>query len=421
MRKSLLIFLLLLISISIRADYLFTSLSANIKEEPESDAATLENVPEGTRLILLDNGAQTPNGYYHVKSASGTEGWVYRNRGRRYADDDGPSPATAGGSTTSTTTSAENVEVTAIDVGSGLSCLIKLPNNKYIIYDAGYVSPVTTFLQSKLNSGASIEMLILSHTDNDHWGAVANIINTYRVKKVYRTSYREGTPTADAYNKGVEAITNVNYPLEDHDLGQEGDLQPGTVLYNKDGVRLTALCGFKEPVAAWNLKDAKANNAISIVVRLDYANHSIIIAGDAVGHTECADDNACIATEKFMLDNVNTTLLNADVLVAAHHGADNSSCSLFIDKVSPEFVIFSAGNSHRHPRQSTAERFINGGVDPHNIFRTDKGKIQDEGNTDVCKQEYDDGTDTGSDTSGDDHVKVVLPKTGVVKVGYVTP
>ena len=419
MRKSTLILLLLLVSISLRADYLITSRSANIKEEPVSDAAALENVGEGARLSLLDNGIQS-NGYYHVTSAAGIEGWVYRTLVRRYADSGTPLTGSSS-SSSSSATSSDRVEVTAIDVGSGLSCLIKLPNNKYIIYDAGYVSPVTKFLESKLNPGAAIEMLILSHTDNDHWGAVANIINTYKVKKVYRTSYRDGN-YADAYKNGVEAITNVTYSLEDHDLGDEGDLQPGTVLYNKDGVKLTAICGFKEPLSAWNLKDAKANNSISIVVRLEYAGHSIIIAGDAVGHTECADDNACIATEKFMLDNATAaSLLNADVLVAAHHGADNASCGLFIDKVSPEFVIFSAGNAHRHPRQSTAERFINGGVDPHNIFRTDKGKIQDEGNPDLCKQEYDDGTDTGADTSGDDHVQVLLPKTGKVKVGYVTP
>jgi len=419
MRTSPLIILLLLFSFTFRADYLFTSTTANIKEEPDTASATLEHVEEGVRLELLDNGTQS-NEYYHVKSAAGIKGWVYRNRVRRYADDEGPSPGT-GGSSSSTPTTDEDVEVTTIYVGAGLSCLIKLHNNKYIIFDAGIAGPVTTFLSTVLTADAPIEMLILSHTDTDHWGAVENIIKTYKVKKVYRTSYRDETmPYPGVYDKGLKAI-NADNTIEDHDLGDEGNLQPGTVLYDQDGVKLTALCGFKEPVAAWNVKEAEANNAISIAVRLEYANHSIIIAGDAVGHDECKDDNACIATEKFMLDNpTSAALLDADVLVAGHHGSEGSSCGLFIDKVSPEFVIFSAGNMHRHPRQSTAERFVNRGVAEHNIFRTDRGKLQDQTSDEVCKQEYDDGTATGTDTSGDDHIMVILPKTGKVKVGYLS-
>jgi beta-lactamase superfamily II metal-dependent hydrolase len=414
MSRSILVLLVLLSTGTLRADYLVTYRPANIKAEPVSEAASLERVGEGVRLSLLDDGVQT-NGYYHVTSPAGTDGWVYRTLVRRHADDGGTPSSTGTGSASS---AAGNVEVTAIDVGAGLSCLIKLPNNRYIIYDGGNANPAMTFLKSKVPAGAVIEMLILSHTDADHWGAVAQIINYYKVKKVIRTDYRDGT-LSPVYQAGLSAIENVSYTLEDHNLGDEGDLTPGSVLYNKDGVKLYSLCGFKEPVPAWNLSGSKANNAISIVVRLEYAGHSIILAGDAVGRDDCAEDNACIATEKYLVDRVAAGLLNADVLVAAHHGADNASCELFISKVSPEFVIFSAGNAHRHPRQSTAERFIDFGVDPDNIFRTDRGYVQ-QSDGGICKQEWADGTATDGDTSGDDHVKVVLPKQGKLTVAYLT-
>jgi hypothetical protein len=198
----------------------------------------------------------------------------------------------------------------------------------------------------------------------------------------------------------------------------KGDLQPGQLLYNKDGVKLYALCGFKEPPAAWNLTESKATNSVSIVIRLEYQNHSVIFAGDAVGREDCEEDHACIATEKFMIDQVSGALLNADVLVAAHHGADNASCEMFIDKVSPDYVIFSAGNVHRHPRQSTAERFIDFGVDPDRIYRTDRGG-QEDGDGDVCKLEWSDDQSGGDDKTGDDHIRIVLPKTGSIKVHYL--
>ncbi|MEQ8423528.1 MAG: MBL fold metallo-hydrolase, partial [Cyclobacteriaceae bacterium] len=336
MKKYFLLLLFVFVGTSLYADYLITYRSANIKAEPLSGAAVLENVGEGTMLILLNEGVQT-NGYYLVRAPSGTEGWVYRTLVRRYV---GSIPGADG---TPSSTSDENVEVTAIDVGAGLSCLIKLPGEKYIIYDGGRSSAMT-YIREKIPAGSAIEALILSHTDADHWGAAEKIVDEYRVKHVYRTDYRDNK-LSQTYNRAVAAIENAPYDIEDYNLGEHGNLQPGQVLYDKNDVKIYALCGFKEPLPEWGLKDSKANNAVSIVVRLEYKGHSIIFAGDAVGRDDCDEDNVCIATEKFMLDNVSAGLLDADVLVAAHHGADNGSCEMFIEKVSPDYVIFSAGHS----------------------------------------------------------------------------
>lgn len=413
MKKSALLSLLLFIAVNVRADYLITSRAANIKEEPVSSSTTMEHVEEGARLTLLDNGAQT-EGYYRVTSATGHEGWIYRTLVRRYAD--GSSTSTPATTTNAPPSTVDDVEVTVIDVGAGLSSLIKIPGNKYIIYDGGRATAMR-FLKPKLPAGTKIEALILSHTDADHWGAVEEIVKTYKVKKVIRTSYRDGE-FSETYKNGLKEIESAPYDIEDYDLGIEGDLQPGQLLYNKDDVKLYALCGFKKPLTEWGLKEAKANNAISIVVRLEYKNKSMILAGDAVGREDCDETNKCIATEKYMLDKVTAGLLDADVLVAAHHGADNSSCDLFINKVSPDYVVFSAGHAHRHPRQATVERFINFGVDPDHIFRTDKGDFEQTDGA-FCKKEYSDqNTDTGDD-SGDDHVRIVLPSAGKIQVKYL--
>jgi beta-lactamase superfamily II metal-dependent hydrolase len=401
----------ILLSIAARADYLITSRSANIKAEPITSSATLENVPDGTRLNLLDGGAQT-NHYYHVITLTGTEGWVYRTLARRYSDtsaSDGGGTATAG---------SDEVEIVAIDVGAGLSCLIRVPGNRYIIYDGGR-SAAYTYLRSRLPVNSQIEAMILSHTDADHWGAVEAIVRDYRVKKVIRTDYRVNS-YSQTYQDAVRAIENATNPaIDDYNLGVEGDLQPGTVLYNRDGVRLVALCGFSRPPASWgNLDDSKANNAVSIVVRLEYGNRSVILAGDAVGKEDCDETNACIATEKYMIDNVSASLLNADILVAAHHGADNASCQTFIDRVSPDYVVFSAGHMHRHPRQVTVERFINWGVDPDHIFRTDRGDEEDSAG-EQCMQEWSDDQSGEGDQTGDDHIRMVLPASGRIRVSYV--
>jgi hypothetical protein len=85
MRAYCLLIAAILISTALRADYLITSRSANVKEEPLGSAATREHVEAGVRLELLDDGLQTHE-YYHVQTQAGTVGWIYRTLVRRYKE-----------------------------------------------------------------------------------------------------------------------------------------------------------------------------------------------------------------------------------------------------------------------------------------------------------------------------------------------
>lgn len=411
MRILLLAFIFFISASAIRADYLETHRPANLRKTPSVNAPIVEHLKKGAILILLNDGKQT-NGYYKVTSTSGSTGWIYRTLVRRFQ---GEPPITLA---ENLTPGANDVEVTVIDVGAGLSCLIQLPGNKYLIYDAGRSSAMA-FLKQKLRPNATIEMMVLSHTDADHWGAAEQIIKNYKVKNVVRTDYRKNT-TSSTYNDAVDAIKNATYVIQDYNLGDEGDIEPGHVFYNANGVTLTALCGFSTPPQEWgNLSDSKANNAVSIVMRLDYKGHSVLFTGDAVGRDDCQEESACMATEKFLVDHA-SALLDADVMIAPHHGADNASCELFIEKVSPEFVVFPAGHMFRHPRQVTAERYVAYGVDPEKIFRTDRGDLE-ESDGDACKSEWSYGELSGADKPGDDHVQIILPNAGNIQIDYLRP
>jgi competence protein ComEC len=113
-----------------------------------------------------------------------------------------------------------------------------------------------------------------------------------------------------------------------------------------------------------------------------------------------------------MLDMAPVINLDSDVIVAPHHGADNGSSAEFIEAVSPEFVIFSAGSDHEHPRASTAQRYLDAGVLLADIYRTDLG--DDEGG-----DEWDNGRIAHNrDRSGDDDVDVLLHSDGSIEVAY---
>ena len=56
---------------------------------------------------------------------------------------------------------------------------------------------------------------------------------------------------------------------------------------------------------------------------------------------------------------------------------NNGSSTCFINRVDPQFVIFSEGHEHDHPTAAAANRYLTQGVQLANIFRTDRG--DDEG------------------------------------------
>ena len=174
---------------------------------------------------------------------------------------------------------------------------------------------------------------------------------------------------------------------------------------------VTTVCGFGTPPKDWDLNNkSEKRNAGSIVIRLYYKGKSILICGDAVGRHIDDPADACIATEKFMVDMSEVITIDSDVIIAPHHGADNGSSTPFIKKVAPKWVIFPAGHAHEHPREAAAKRYLANGVDEDHIFRTDKG--DDEGGDEWDHQRV----NGAKDKKGDDDVEIKITSAGVVTV-----
>lgn len=113
-----------------------------------------------------------------------------------------------------------------------------------------------------------------------------------------------------------------------------------------------------------------------------------------------------------MVNNSEAIKIDSDVLIAPHHGADNGSSKKFIEVVSPKFVIFSAGHAHAHPRKVAVKRYLDGGIDINNIFRTDKG--DDEGYKEWAYQRI----ANHKDPRGDDDIDILIRENGEVVVDY---
>jgi competence protein ComEC len=177
------------------------------------------------------------------------------------------------------------------------------------------------------------------------------------------------------------------------------------------------VAGWHKPPPDWSLSETSGEykNAGSIVVRLQYKDKSILFTGDTVGRHIGGPEDTCIAAEKFMLEGASVIKLDSDVLIAPHHGADNASSPCFIQAVTPEYVVFSAGHKFKHPTSKAAGRYLPSGVKKENMFRIDRG--DDEG-----VEEWDYGRVPGNvDPAGDDDVDILIRPDGSIVVEYRNP
>lgn len=177
----------------------------------------------------------------------------------------------------------------------------------------------------------AIDYLVITHTDFDHLGGCAEILQKFYVKKVVMDGQKRDTLN---YNRTVALITNETLVIAkkygNFELG-EADL---TVLH--------ANTGSPEP------------NQNSIVLIVYFGNFTLLLDADC--DSEC--ENSLLSEN-----------IDADVLKVAHHGSRYASSSEFLQKVSPEIAVISVGeNSYGHPANETLERLGAAGAE---ILRTD--------------------------------------------------
>jgi beta-lactamase superfamily II metal-dependent hydrolase len=253
--------------------------------------------------------------------------------------------------------------------------------------------------------------MVISHSDADHLGEASTILEECRVERIVHTGYPRETASWQGLMQAIADETMSSSAsvrsLETHPL------IPGETIALGDEVTLTMLAGWRE----WDGSGptvSELRNAISIVLRLDYAGRSVLFTGDTVGRRLGDPDDACRDAEAWMVDQHRDGVysLAADVLLAPHHGGNNGSSRCFIDAVDPEWVIFSSGHLHDHPSTGAANRYLEA-VQLSRILRTDRG--DSEGGS-----EWQEGSIPGcEDQSGDDDISVILRESGTLSVGYL--
>jgi competence protein ComEC len=209
--------------------------------------------------------------------------------------------------------------MTLLDVGQGLSAVVQTANH-WLVYDTGAKfsaesdmgqSALLPFL--RLQGADRVDKLIISHGDNDHIGGAASLMR--------------GIPTE-------QVLTSVPQQLSEYSPGMCATGQS----WIWDKVRFTVL----SPQHAF-----VSENENSCVLKIQSEQGAVLLTGDIEA-----------LAESWLIETYGKNL-NANVLIAPHHGSKTSSTIGFLQAVKPEYVLIPAGyrNQFDHPHHDVLQRY----------------------------------------------------------------
>jgi competence protein ComEC len=239
------------------------------------------------------------------------------------------------------------LHVVFFDVGEGDAIFIETPNGQQILVDGG---PSPTALIGALGRrmpfwDRSIELVILTHADDDHIAGLIPVLERYRVGQVLESGYEHDNPTYRRWRELVDEKQIRNYLA-----------RAGMRIATGDGVGLVVLHPGSELM---EYTEADSNNN-SVVTRLVMRQVSFLLPGDIEREAE-----------QVLIDSGQD--LTSTVLKVPHHGSNTSSSVGFLKAVNPELAVISVGADNRfgHPSPQVLER-LEGLVGEERILRTDE-------------------------------------------------
>ena len=237
------------------------------------------------------------------------------------------------------------LNILMIDVGQGDSFLVKFPNGKTALIDAG---EATQFLDNgerviiPLLDNLGIDKIdygFISHLDSDHYGGFISLIYNDRIKEVYR-------PLPDSSLKSIRFEKFLKQKKNKTNIYESNTLKVGNAnvyfLNNPKGHQYNKL----------------SSNDKSGVVKIVYGKTSFLFVGDLEFEGE------------YLLAGNFRDILDSDVLKVGHHGSPTGTSQAFLNLVSPKISLVSAGiqNKFKHPSETVISSLKKIGSE---IYRTD--------------------------------------------------
>ncbi|MFS2002146.1 DNA internalization-related competence protein ComEC/Rec2 [Duganella sp. CT11-25] len=220
------------------------------------------------------------------------------------------------------------MNVTAFDVGQGMALLIETSGHR-LLYDAGpSYGPesnagnriILPYLRAR--GIAALDGVVISHSDIDHAGGALAVLDGVDVGWVL-SSLSPRHAIAQAARQHVQCAAGQGWTW--------------------DGVRFEMLHPLPASYADTTLKP----NARTCTLKITANGKSMLLAGDIE------------AAQEAQLLERDAGRLQAEVLLAPHHGSGTSSTPAFLLAVRPQAAVFQVGyrNRYQHPKKEIYERY----------------------------------------------------------------
>lgn len=239
-----------------------------------------------------------------------------------------------------------------IDVGKGSSTLLEMKNGRTFLIDGGGNASASFNIGERVIAPFllqkriwRIDDVIITHPDSDHANGLDFIINRFKPKRLWvNGDDKESWP----YDELLQLAGKRGIKIIKPESNQTIEIDRET--------RIAFLRG------ADALPRGTTVNDRSLVIRLDHGGNSFLFPGDISKTME----------REMVRAGIN---LQADVLLAPHHGSSGSSSKEFIAEVDPDNIIVSLETDSRK-RYLTPQRITEWRNQGRQVFTTaDSGTI----------------------------------------------
>jgi beta-lactamase superfamily II metal-dependent hydrolase len=231
------------------------------------------------------------------------------------------------------------VTIDVLDVGQGDAVLVRTPEGKSALIDAGPSHHIVSMLRQQ--GVASLDLVALSHHHADHYGGMAEVVRTFHP----RLFLDSGSPhTSEHYLRLIQLVRDERIPT----------------ITPTQAARQVQLGSVTLTVFPRAPNDPKEENNNSVGLRLQHGGFSMLLPGDAE-----------VNERRWWERTVPNLVAGATVLKLAHHGSRNGTDARWLGLVRPRLAVASLGknNEFHHPHPETLALLARSGIP---LLRTDR-------------------------------------------------
>lgn len=244
-------------------------------------------------------------------------------------------------------------KVSFLDIGQGDATLIQFNNGQKMLVDCGKDKRILARLGETLPFyDRTIDYLIATHPDLDHYGGCVDVLKNYTVKEIITNGHTKPDSFWATFEKAMHDEGAVLKTMTQPEVWTIGSSSLEFLSPNKDLVM--------------NLGTEDSNN-YSIVFRLKNNNENFLFTADM----EVPLENALLSKYCIVTSTEPCPALQSNILKVGHHGSDTSSGDDFLRAVGAKIGVISVGveNKYGHPSRRVLKKLERASME---VLRTDQ-------------------------------------------------